>query len=667
MQKNKTDFSAIILAAGLGKRMQSDLPKVLHKIGSKSMISRTVSTLLEIDGVNIITVASPENVGLLQGELGTSTQFAIQNKPLGTADALKSALVKAQNSKDIAVLYGDDTAFYKSSTIRNIYKKHIETSAKITFVTLIREDPKGLGRIVRKNGKLVSITEEKDASPNQKRIKEVNDGLYFFSLDWVMSNLRKLTPSRATGELYITDLIEIALREKTKVETYLLEDSQEWHGINDKEELGLAQQKITKSIHFMGIAGSGASAVAQIANANGFIVSGCDLNTESAYTSNSSIKALKGHSLNHLDSIDMLIISPAILKLDPENSELIKAKESKIPVLTWQEFQGTYLQKNKTVIAVAGAYGKSTTTSIVSQILIDQNLDPTCEIGAKIISWGQNYRVGKSMYYICEADEYNNNFLHYQPQIAIILNVAWDHPDFFPTRKSLIESYINFINNIRENGLLITTDEVINLLAAKIRKDLKVIRITNFKDVKLPLIGDFRSQNSDAALTLARVLNLDEDIAKKTLANFGGVARRLEQKGKIGKTIFFDDYAVQPYTIQKTISALQEKYKGKKILLVLEPHTNSRVETFFNDFVESLQQSEVAKIFITDIFTARESANKKNVLSKKLATSVGSRAQFTGSIMETASKVKKEIKNYDVVCSMGAGDSYKIFELVEGK
>lgn len=665
MQKNKTDFTAIILAAGLGKRMQSDLPKVLHKIGSKSMIARTISTLAEINSVDIITVASPNNIKLLQKDLGKTTQFAIQNEQLGTADAVRSAISKVKNSQNVAVLYGDDTAFYTHQTILNVYKKHLKTEAKITFVTLIRENPKGLGRIVRKSGKLISITEEKDATDEQRKIKEINDGLYFFNLAWLNTNLPKLKPSRATGELYITDLIEIALRENSKVETYLLEDNREWHGINTKEELELAQQKLCKNIHFMGISGSGASAVAQIAKANGFNVSGCDLDPKSAYTGNTNINVQKGHSDTHLKNIDMLIVSPAILKLDPGNAEIAKAIKLSISVLTWQEFQGKYLQNNKTVIAVAGAYGKSTTTAMISQILIDQNLDPTCEIGAKINSWGKNFRIGKSQYYVCEADEYNNNFLYYQPQVAIVLNIAWDHPDFFKTQKDLIESYVNFVNNIKENGLLITTGDVINSLGNKIRKDIKVVEIINFPELKLSLIGDFRRQNSDAALTFVKALNLDLEKAKKTLTGFNGLGRRLEFKGEIGKTSFFDDYAVQPYTIEKTVNALCEKYKDKKILLVLEPHTNSRIEVFFNDFIKSLRQIKINKIFITEVFTARESADKKIILSKKLAKAVGSRAQFTGTITETASKVKKEIGSFDVICSMGAGDSYKLFELVK--
>lgn len=665
MKKNKTDFSAIILAAGRGKRMQSELPKVLHKIGTKSMIARTISTLTEINPAHIITVASPANINSLKKELGTASEFAIQSQPLGTADAVKSALSSVKNSRDIAVLYGDDTAFYKSNTFLKVFAKHKKTKAKITFVTLLKENPQGLGRIVRNKGKLVSITEEKDATTVQKKINEVNDGLYFFKLDWLKLNLPKLKPSKATGELYITDLIESALRENIKVETYRLEDDQEWHGINTKEELEAAQFKLANNVHFMGIAGSGASAVAEIAKAYGFKVSGCDLNPHSAYSAKLTIKIQKGHSSTHLRNTDMLVVSPAVLKIDPKNIEIKNAKKLSIPILTWQEFQGRFLQQNKTVIAIAGAYGKSTTTAMVSEILTGQDLDPTCEVGAKILSWDRNFRIGKSQYYICEADEYNNNFLNYHPQIAIILNVAWDHPDFFESEKDLLNSYFQFISNIKAGGTLITTEEVLRLLGSKIQSNITVSRIEDFGNSNLNLIGSFRKENADAALSVAGILNLDINKAKKTLSGFKGVARRLEYKGKIDKTLFFDDYAVQPYTIKKTINALREAYKNKKILLVLEPHTNSRVKVFFKDFISSLKNAKVNKIFITEVFTARENTPQRSTLSKRLTKSVGQKAEFTGTLKETAKLIRERSGEYDVVCSMGAGDSYKLFDQVK--
>ena len=425
-------------------------------------------------------------------------------------------------------------------------------------------------------------------------------------------------------------------------------------------------------IHIMGIAGAGASAIAGIAKEYGYQVTGCDLIPESPYTQHLRVNIKKGHNPAHVDDIDMLVVSPAVLKLDPSNQEVKKAKKLKIPILTWQEFQGKFLQKDNFVITVAGAYGKSTTTAMISRILMDAGFDPTCEIGAKVLDWGKNFRVGKSNYlspqsaglYICEGDEYNNNFLGYYPDIAVILNVAWDHPDFFKSKSQLLASYQKFINNIKANGtLIISKDKELEELAKKARGDIKVVRIKDYGITNLKIIGDFRTINANAAATAAEILGVDITRAKSSLEKFNGVGRRLEAKGEIKNVKFYDDYAVQPYTILATADALKEKYSQKKILLVLEPHTFSRIETFFGEFVTSLQNSKVDQIFVTDVYAAREKGNKK-ALSQKLAKIVGAKAKYTGSIEETADYVRIHIKDFDVICSMGAGDSYKLYDSV---
>ncbi len=663
MKSTNNNFSAIILAAGQGKRMRSKKSKVLHTLGREPMIKRTVKAISSLKPAQIIVVANPQNIKSLKKIL-KNVEVAIQNKPLGTADAAKIGLtLVSKNIKDIAVFYADDTAFYTRQTIKKIIKQHKNTNAKITFVTLIKKDPHGLGRIVRFDGKLTAIVEEKDANSTQKKIKEVNDGIYFFNREFLSKSLQKLEPSPKTGELYITDLVELALTSNQKVETYTLKDDGQWHGINTKEELLSANVKLSKNIHFMGASGSGASAVASIAQGYGYNVSGCDVNPNSPYSNSLNIPVKKGHSLRHLENISLLIVSPAILKSDPKNLEITYAKKSEIPTLTWQKFQGKILQKDKFVISVAGAYGKSTTTAMVAKILTDLGKDPTCEIGAQVVQWGKNYRIGNSKYYVCEADEYNNNFLNYYSDIAVVLNTNWDHPDYFKSKKDLKNSYIKFINNIKPNGCLITTNSVAKSVASSLRGDIKIIKIANSFNTDLKIIGDFRKQNASAALAVAGQLKLDTKSATHSLKNFSGVARRLELKGKVKKTMFFDDYAVQPYTIKSTANALAQKYKNKKFLLIIEPHTFSRIKVFFEDFVKSLKEINTDKIFITDIYAAREKGNTQKP-SRELAKKIGSKAQFTGSVETTAKIVASSLNKYGLICSMGAGNSYKLYDLV---
>lgn len=419
--------------------------------------------------------------------------------------------------------------------------------------------------------------------------------------------------------------------------------------------------KLRKKIHFMGAAGAGAAAVAGIAKAFGYDVTACDINPDSAYTKNLKIKILTGHSPSHLKNIDLVITSPAVEKLDFKNPELLEAKRLNTPTVSWQQFQGDYLQKDKFVITVAGAYGKSTTTSMIAKILIDAGLDPTCEIGARVLEWQNNFRIGESKYYICESDEYNNNFLNYHPDIAVILNVDWDHPDFFKTKKSVLDSYKKFIANIKPGGILIIPDNLLEL--NNIRDDIKICKVGDFGPYNLSIIGDFRKDNANAALTIAQSLKLDLKKAKEAVESFIGAGRRLEYKGEIHNVKFYDDYAVQPYTVKTTANALKNEFKNKKLTLVFEPHTFSRIKTFSGDFIESLKNCGADEILITEVYPAREKGNKET-LARELAKEVGLKANYTGTILQTADYIKSNIADFEVILSMGAGDSYKLFDLL---
>lgn len=659
----KADLSIIVLAAGEGKRLKSEKSKILHEIAGIPMIVRTLNILKQANPNQIVIVANKKNYPEIKKIASTNYEVVLQKEAKGTADATISGLGKVDsNTNTVAVFYGDDTAFYKPQTINRVYKLHNKTNATVTFITVFKQNPKGLGRIVRKNGKIVGIVEEKDAAENQLTIKEINDGVYFFKKSWLLKNIRKLKPSTVTGELYITDLVGLALTGNQKVVTFKLRDQSQWHGINTQDELEIANQKIKKQIHIMGAAGAGASAIASIAYGFGFSVTACDLNPNSSYWHNKNIKIQKGHSPNHLTDETTLIISPSILKLDPKNREIASARKNNLPVLNWQEFQGDVLQKDKFVISVAGGYGKSTTTAMISQILEDANQDPTCEIGATILDWRKNFRVGKSKYYVNEADEYADNFLSYNPDIAIILNIAWDHPDYFNNKGKLYKSYLKFINNIKQNGrLIVSSDKNLEKLLPKVRKDIRVVKVEDFKIKKLSVIGNFRKINANAALTAAKILKIDIDKAKETIQNFKGVARRLEYKGIINGAKVYDDYAVQPYTIKTTANALSKKFNNKKIVLILEPHTFSRINKFFNDFVSSLKKTNVDSIFITDIFGAREGGDAKR-LSQKLASAIGEKALYTGSVENTAKYIKKNYLGiFNIILSMGAGDIYKLY------
>lgn len=668
MQNN---FSAIVLAAGQGKRMKSSTPKVLHTIGDKPMILHTVDVIASTSPAFIITVVNKGHAENIRKVLGKKSHFCIQEKQRGTADATRTALKHLPKTTDtVAVFYGDDTAFYNKETILKVLSSHQKTKSQVTFVSLEKQNPQGLGRVVRKNGKLLGIFEEKDASKEQLESKEINDGLYFFDKSYLISVINKLKPSRVTGEYYLTDLINQAIKDNKKVNAYLLKDLSLWHGVNTQEELKKANKKFSNKtkqlrLHIMGVGGAGAAAVAGIAAANGYQVTGCDLAGSTVYSKNLNIDIQTGHAQSHIEDIDMLVISPAITKLDAKNEEVQEAKRKNLPVLTWQEFQGRYLQKNKYVIAVAGAYGKSTTTAMVAKILIDQKLDPTVEIGAKVLQWNSNFKVGNSNYYICESDEYNDNFLNYHSDIAVLLNIGWDHPDFFKTEESVIKSYKKFVANIIPGGTLIIPDnKEVSQLIKSAHPKVKIVKTEDFGDLNLSIIGDFRKENADAALTVAKVLDLDTQKAKDSIEAFKGLGRRLELKGQLDGVSFYDDYAVQPYTVLKTTNALKEKFAKKRVALIFEPHTFSRINKFFDDFIKSLKVLKADHIFVTDVYPAREKGDVQS-LSEKIANQIGKKATYSGSIEQTASVIKNQLNNFDVILTMGAGNVDKIYDIIK--
>lgn len=248
LQSNGKDIAVIIFAAGKGTRMNSFTPKVLREIAGRPMISYTLENLRK-SGLREIIVVVGYKMNRVIMETAGSCKFAYQEKLLGTADAAYQGLLKtSDNIKTVVAMNGDDSAFYKPETIKEIINSHYQNQAVISFVSLIKENPEGLGRVVRdKKGKLLSIVEEKEANISEKRIKEVNDGLYVFNKEWLQKNIKKVKKS-SSGEYYIVDLIKQALKQTNKVNVFKLQNSDEWQGVNTREQLKEANYKMLKRL-----------------------------------------------------------------------------------------------------------------------------------------------------------------------------------------------------------------------------------------------------------------------------------------------------------------------------------------------------------------------------------------------------------------------------------
>jgi UDP-N-acetylmuramoyl-L-alanyl-D-glutamate--2,6-diaminopimelate ligase len=241
---------AVVLAAGKGTRMHSNIPKVLHEICGRPMIAYSLENLRNAKVGGIVMVLAFKRDQIKRAVNGI-VKIAVQKNPKGgTADAVVAGLTKvSENVKTVLVMYGDDTAFYSPETINKVIETHKVTGSKLTFVTLMKEDPHGLGRIICDNdGNLMGIIEEKDATDEQRKIKEINDGMYVFEKQLLIKNLPKVKKNPITSELYINEAIKMAIDQKEKITLYRLPNSLEWQGINNPEELELAKQKMEERL-----------------------------------------------------------------------------------------------------------------------------------------------------------------------------------------------------------------------------------------------------------------------------------------------------------------------------------------------------------------------------------------------------------------------------------
>ncbi len=242
-------ITAIVLAAGKGTRMHSSLPKVLHEICGRPMISYTLQNLRRSGVSEIITVVSFKK-NLVIRKISGAVKIAVQKNPKGgTADAAKAGFAFVPDgTRTLIVINGDDSAFYTPGTIKNILKIHSQRERKLTFVSLMKDNPTGLGRVIRgESGLITKIVEEKDATAEERKIKEVNDGLYVFDKAWFSQNIGKVKIS-PQGEYYLVDLIKIAIDQGDRMATYTLPNDDEWQGINTSEELEKARSKMVKRI-----------------------------------------------------------------------------------------------------------------------------------------------------------------------------------------------------------------------------------------------------------------------------------------------------------------------------------------------------------------------------------------------------------------------------------
>ncbi len=451
-------------------------------------------------------------------------------------------------------------------------------------------------------------------------------------------------------------------------------------------------------IYFVGIGGISMSGLAEILADAGFRVSGSD-SQHSAITQmleDKNIQVFYGQrSENITPDIDCAVFTSAIHE---DNPEFVAVRKLQIPYLTRAQLLGQLMKNYKTPIAVSGTHGKTTTTSMISEILLAADTDPTLSIGGILKSIGGNIRVGRSGYFVTEACEYTNSFLSFYPKIGIILNIEEDHMDFFKDLNDIRNSFHRFACLLPEDGCLIINGEIPDLQEVTQGLSCRIITyglhpqkgitfdytadsITYdtyahptfsvhdpsgcIREFALKVPGEHNVSNALAAIILADLLKVDSSVTASALLHFTGTDRRFEYKGCIGGVTIIDDYAHHPTEIAATLRAARN-YPHRTLWCVFQPHTYTRTKAFLKDFAKALCLAD--KVILADIYAARE-VNTIGISSDDLRMEIeklGHDARYFPSFDQIENFLLENCISGDLLITMGAGDVHIIGEKLLG-
>lgn len=448
-------------------------------------------------------------------------------------------------------------------------------------------------------------------------------------------------------------------------------------------------EDINKKVHFIGIGGISMSGLAEILLNKGYKVSGSDRNSSSIIEKleKNGAKICIGHNADNVIGADIVVYTAAIAQ---DNPEILKAKELNIPLMDRAEFLGSIMKGHKFNVAVSGTHGKTTTTSMLSNIALAADTDPTILVGGELDAINGNVRCGNSQYFITEACEYKASFLKFYPFVGIILNIEADHLDYYRDINHIEETFDKFAHLIPEDGYLVTCaeDERAMRIASHIGCNVITYGISQgdvtaryisydtkgcgsfdvYKEdsflfkAKLNVPGRHNILNALASICAALSLNIDKEYIVEGLNMFRGAHRRFEIKGvKDGVTVV-DDYAHHPTEIKAALSAAKN-YPHKKIYCVFQPHTYSRTKTLFDGFTKAFFDAD--ELILADIYAAREKDTHEissNMLGDKIRE-LGVCCENFHSFENIAAYLKTKLGSGDLLITVGAGDVYKVGEI----
>lgn len=449
-----------------------------------------------------------------------------------------------------------------------------------------------------------------------------------------------------------------------------------------------------KTIHFVGIGGIGMSGIAEILSNYDLTISGCDAKASSVTDRliRLGIAVQIGHQTEHVDGVDLIVVSSAIRK---DNPEVLVARAAHVPVIRRAEMLGE-ITRLKRGIAIAGTHGKTTTSAMTALVLAEAGLDPTLIVGGVLRNFESNAKLGNGEYLVVEADEYDRSFLSLHPTISVITNIEADHLDCYRDLDDIRETFGAFARLVPFYGAVIGCSDDANVSALldglpkrSIRyglnegADLRATRLefdesgVSFEvelagaalgRVTLRTPGEHNVRNSLAAIGVALETGISFEVAAAALGRFTGVERRFQVLGEFDGTIVVDDYAHHPTEVRATLEAARSSYPERRIVALFQPHLYSRTRDFASGFAEALEIADVG--FVTPIYAAREEplAGVTSTLITDAAhlrgtTHIELIDRDLGGVLE---HLRTVLRRGDLFVTMGAGDVHRVGEALAG-
>lgn len=451
-----------------------------------------------------------------------------------------------------------------------------------------------------------------------------------------------------------------------------------------------------RSLHFVGIGGTGMCGMAEVLFNLGYRVTGSDLAPSEATDRlrNLGIPVQFGHRPENIFGANVVVVSSAVRE---DNPEVAAARREKIPVIRRAEMLGE-LMRMKFGIAVSGTHGKTTTTSMIGQILSSSGLDPTIVVGGRVVNLDTNAKLGQGAFMVCEADEYDRSFLMLSPHVAVVTNLEADHLDYYKNLDEIKDAFVQFLNRVPFYGTIVLCADEANLRSIEPQltrpvarygivcpskdcdfwaEDVRLEGLTSRftvatklgerQELSLRVPGLHNVQNALAACLVGREIGLSWDKIAAGLLEFRGVRRRFEVKGEGRGVIVVDDYAHHPTEIETTIRAARAAFPKNRLIAVFQPHLFSRTRDFALEFAVALSGAD--RVMVTEIYPSREQpiAGVSSALILEGFEKVGYKNfDFVPRWEDVPETLLPQLREGDLVITFGAGSIFRAGEkLVE--